>query len=182
MKTVNASFDAYDEVAAAVDGLSDMGIASRDIDVVTQGRGPTMKTVDGAALGIAIGGVAGILAGFGLGVGWLVPVFLGVAAGGVAGGAFGWLNGTGPKGHGTNSPAGDLRRGATLVAARVHDDEAAAALAVLRRCGAIDTNTRRGEYAGDGWDGFVAKDIWDDDIGSEEAQFRDDSRDRRSTG
>ena len=37
-----------------------------------------------------------------------------------------------------------------------------------QRSGAIDANTRRSEYAAGGWDGFVAKDIWDEDIGSED--------------
>jgi hypothetical protein len=54
----------------------------------------------------------------------------------------------------------------------VHDDEVGKAMALLRRCGAIDTNTRRGEYANDGWEGFVAKDMWDDDIGREDASPR----------
>jgi hypothetical protein len=47
------------------------------------------------------------------------------------------------------------------------------------RCGAIDTNSRRSEYAADGWDGLVAKDIWDDDIGSEDKFLPEEETARR---
>lgn len=180
MKTVGALFDTYDEVTAAVDGLSDMGIAPRDIAVVAHRRNPALKIAEGVGLGAAIGGVGGILAGLGafavpglgpiLGVGWLVPLLLGATAGGVAGGIIGALTGAGIDEVDAHVYAEGVRRGSTLVAARVHDDEVGQAMSVLRRCGAIDTNTRRCEYAGDGWDGFVPRDIWDDDIGREDSQ------------
>ena len=69
--------------------------------------------------------------------------------------------------------AAGVRRGGTLLIARVHDDEAREARAILLKCGAIDTNSRRSEYAADGWDGFVAKDIWDEDIGSEDERLHE---------
>lgn len=187
-RTVSALFDTYDEVAAAVDRLSDMGVSSGDITVVTQGRGfTTAKIAEGAGLGAAIGGVGGILAGLGafaipglgslLGVGWLVPILLGAAAGGVAGGIVSSLIGAGIPESEANVYAESVRRGSTLIAARVHDDEAGKALEILRLCGAIDTNTRRGEYASGGWDSFVAQDIWDDDIGSEDSRPSKEKRD-----
>lgn len=178
MRTVSALFDKYDQVAAAVDGLSDMGVASGDITVISQSKDAKAHIRESAGLGAAIGGVGGILAGLAvvaipglgsvLGVGWLVPVLLGAAAGGVAGGIIGSLTSAGIDERDAHVYAEGVRRGSTLVAARVHDDEAGEALSVLRRCGAIDTNARRSEYEGDGWDGFVATDIWDDDIGSED--------------
>ena len=180
MKTVSALFDTYDEVTAAVDGLSDMGIASDDIAVVTHRPNPALKIAEGVGLGAAIGGVGGIMAGLGafaipglgslLGVGWLVPLLLGATAGGVAGGLIGALAGAGIDEREAHVYAEGVRRGSTLVAARVHDEEAGKAMSILRRCGAIDTNTRRGEYASGGWDGFVPGDIWDDDIGNEDRQ------------
>ena len=66
MRTVSALFDTYDQVIAAVDGLSDMGVRSSDITVVSQGRDPLTKITEGAGLGAAIGGVGGLLAGFGM--------------------------------------------------------------------------------------------------------------------
>jgi uncharacterized membrane protein len=180
MRTVGALFDTYDEVAAAVDGLSDMGVPANDITVVSQGRGSAAKIVEGAGLGAAIGGVGGILAGLGafaipgfgamVGVGWLVPLLLGATAGGVAGGIIGVLTGSGIDEQDAHVYAEGVRRGSTFVAARVHDEEVAKVFSMFRRCGAIDTNSRRGEYASGGWDGFVAGDIWDDDIGSEDSR------------
>jgi len=194
MRTVSALFDKYDQVAAAVDGLSDIGVASNDIAVITPGKDVTAKIRDAAGIGAAVGGVGGLLAGLGavaipglgpvLGVGWLVPILLGAAAGGVAGGVagsiIGSLTGAGIDEKDAHVYAESVSRGSTLVAARVHDDEAGEALSVLRRCGAIDTNARRSEYASDGWDGFVSKDIWDEDIGTEDARpGTDDEGSRR---
>lgn len=179
LRTVSALFDTYDEVTAAVDGLADMGVPSKEISVLTQHGDFATRMAQGAGLGVAIGGVGGILAGLAsiavpglgalLGVGWLVPALLGAAAGGVAGGIVGALRGAGIKKDLAQIYAEGVRRGATLVAARVHDDEATRAISLLHRCGAIDTNSRREEYATGGWDSFVAQDIWDDDIGREDA-------------
>ena len=97
----------------------------------------------------------------------------------MAGGIIGSLTGAGIPETDAHVYAEGVRRGSTLVAARVDDIDAAEALAILRRCGAIDTNLRRTEYAAGGWDGFVAKDIWDEDIGSEDASLRDSRHYRR---
>jgi hypothetical protein len=179
MRTVSALFDTYDAVVAAVDLLAEMGIESSDITVVTHGRHAHSKIAEGAGLGAAVGSVGGVLGTLGaaaipgpavlLGMGWLAPTMLAAAAGGVAGAIIGSLTGAGtPK-----TEAEGVRRGSTLVAARVDDIDAAEALAILRRCVAIDTNLRRTVSADGGWDGFVAKDIWDDDIGSEDVLSRD---------
>ena len=189
MRTVSALFDTYDEVAAAVDGLSDMGVPSSEIAVVSQSRDARTKITEGAGLGAAIGGVGGLLAGLGmfaipglgsvLGVGWLIPILIGAAAGGVAGGIIGSLTNAGIDEKDAHVYAEGVRRGGTLVIARVHDDEAGDAKAILLKCGAIDTNSRRSEYAADGWDGFVAKDIWDEDIGNEDEPLPEDKRTAR---
>jgi uncharacterized membrane protein len=189
VRTVSALFDTYDQVVMAVDGLSEMGVASGDITVISQSRDAATKIAEGASLGAAIGGVGGLLAGLGmfmipglgsvLGAGWLIPVLIGAAAGGVAGGVIGSLTGAGIDENDAHVYAEGVRRGGTLLVARVHDDEVGEAKAILLSCGAIDTNTRRGEYAADGWDGFVAKDIWDEDIGSEDKQLPEEKASRR---
>jgi hypothetical protein len=185
MRTVSALFDTYDEVTAAAERLADMGVPSSEIAVISQSRDAMTKITEGAGIGAAIGGVGGLLAGLGmfaipglgsvLGVGWLIPLLIGAAAGGVAGGIIGSLTNAGIDESDAHVYAEGVRRGGTLVVARVHDDEAVRANAILLACGAIDTNSRRSEYAADGWDGFVAKDIWDEDIGNEDAQ-RDHKR------
>ena len=107
----------------------------------------------GAALGLLAGLAAFALPGFGpiMGVGWLVPVLVGAAAaGGVAGGIIGSLTGAGIDENDAHVYAEGVRRGGTLVIARVDDNEAETAKAILVRSGAIDTNMRRSEYAADG--------------------------------
>jgi hypothetical protein len=188
MRTVSALFDTYDEVTAAVDGLSDMGVPGSDITVVTRRRDAMTKIAEGAGLGAAIGGVGGLLAGFGMfvipglgsvfGIGWLIPLIIGAAAGGVAGGLIGSLTGAGIDESDAHVYAEGVCRGGTLLVARVHDDDAGGARAILLKCGAIDTNSRRSEYAADGWEGFVAKDIWDEDIGSEDVRPPEDRTDQ----
>jgi hypothetical protein len=174
MRTVSALFDTYDQVIAAVDGLSDAGVASSDITVVSQQRDAATKATEGAGLGAAIGLLAGLgmfaIPGMGalMGVGWLIPMLVGAAAGGVAGGIIGALTSAGIDESDAHVYAEAVSRGGTLVIARVDDNEVATAKAILVRSGAIDTNTRRSEYAADGWDGFVAKDIWDEQIGDED--------------
>lgn len=179
MRTVTASFDTYDEVSSAVDGLAEMGVACSEITVVSRRRHARARIIEGAGLGAAIGGVAGLLVGFGMiiisgqgwlfGPIWLVPLLIGAAMGGTAGGIIGSKSGAGLET--THHCTQRTRRSSTLLVARVHDDEVGEARAVLLRCGAIDTNARRGEYAADGWDGFVAKDIWDEDIGREDERL-----------
>lgn len=176
MRTVSASFDTYDEVSAAVDGLAEMGVACSEISVVSHRRHARARIVESVGLGAALGGVAGLLVGFGMislsgrewlaGPVWLLPLLIGAVVGGIAGAIVGSKSGTGVE---TTTPCTQrARRGSTLLVARVHDEEVGEARAVLLRCGAIHTNARRSEYATDGWDGFVAKDIWDEDIGRED--------------
>ena len=57
MRTVSASFDTYDEVSSAVDGLAEMGVACSEITVVSRRRHARARVVEGAGLGAAIGGV-----------------------------------------------------------------------------------------------------------------------------
>lgn len=188
MRTVSAKFDTYDEVTAAVDGLSDMGVPGSDITVVSRRHDAMTRIAEGVGLGAAVGGIGGLLAGFGMfiisglgyvsGIGWLIPLLIGAAAGGVAGGVIGSFTGAGIDEKDATICAEETCRGGTLLVARVHDDEAGEARAVLLKCGAIDTNSKRSEYAADGWDGFVTKDIWDEDIGSEDVRQPEERADR----
>ena len=105
MRTVSAKFDTYDEVTAAVDGLSDMGVPGSDITVVSRRHDAMTRIAEGVGLGAAVGGIGGLLAGFGMfiisglgyvsGIGWLIPLLIGAAAGGVAGGVIGSFTGAG---------------------------------------------------------------------------------------
>ncbi len=182
MRTVSALFDTYDEVTAAVDALTDVGVNSEDITIVRQARRTSVKMLQAIALGVAIGGVCGILVGLatvafpgsGLPFSRLWAAIVGAAAGGLIGAVFSHLadarNRT-ARAHGRAKTvwAESIKGGSTLVTARIHEDDAPKVLEVFRRCGALNTNVRRGEYAGSDWDDFVEEDIWDEDIGREDA-------------
>lgn len=181
MRTVSALFDTYDKVTATVDALSDLGVNSENITIVRQGRRASVKILQAAALGAAIGGVCGILVGLatvafpgsGFPFGRLWAAIAGAAAGGLIGAALSRL--ADARSRAGRTPAGaktvwaeSIKGGSTLVTARIQEDDAARVLDVLRRCGAINTNVRRGEYAGGEWDDFVDEDMWDEDIGRED--------------
>lgn len=172
MRTVSAPFERHDQVTAAVEGLSDMGVESDEISIVPLRREPGSRLHGPVILGMATGGAGGIFVaaftGSVFGEGWLAFMLLGAVVGGFVCGAVSLLKGAGTGETDANRPTESLQPGSVLVAARVHDDEAGEALAILRRCRTIDTDGRRGESANDGWDGFAAKDIWDEDIGSED--------------
>lgn len=175
MRTVSALFDTYDQVVAAVDELSDAGIAGSDITVIQQRRGAGTKMTEGVSLGASLGLLAGFAAltlpGVTAAVGeaWWISALIGLAVGSVAGGVIASLGGARAEAEHAQIPAGGARCGGTLVVARVHDSDIGTAKAILLHSGAIDTNRRRGDYASGSWEGFVAKDIWDDDIGNEDA-------------
>ncbi len=122
----------------------------------------------GAATGGLIGGGAGLLAGLGLlaipglgpvvAAGWLASTAVGAAVGAVAGGATGGLLGA-LKDAGV--PEGDahvfaegVRRGSTLVSARVEQTDVARAEAVLNGHSGVDAVTRGAVYRGEGWTSF----------------------------
>ncbi len=85
----------------------------------------------GAGVGAAVGGAAGLLAGLGLlaipgvgpvvAAGWLVATAAGAAAGGLTGGIIGALTQAGVSEEDAHVYAEGVRRGGTLVTARVDD-------------------------------------------------------------
>src|SRR5689334_13659371 len=87
----------------------------------------------GAGIGAAVGGVAGLLAGLGLiaipgigpvvAAGWLIATGAGLLAGGVAGGLIGALTQAGHSKEEAHVYAEGVRRGGTLVSARVPDNQ-----------------------------------------------------------
>lgn len=122
----------------------------------------------GVSTGAALGGVGGLLAGLGLiaipglgpivAAGWLVATAAGAgigAAGGAATGSIvGALKNAGESDDDANVYAESVRRGGTLVSARVADDQASEAEATLNRHNAADAQSRGQEYRQSGWTGF----------------------------
>ena len=121
-----------------------------------------------------LGQDSGLLAGLGVfaipgigpvvGAGWLATTLVGAAAGGVTGGIIGAMTDAGVDEADAHVYAEGVRRGGTLVTARVDESEADAATAILGQSNAVDVGMRRSEYQEDGWAGFdPLADPWDDD-------------------
>jgi hypothetical protein len=117
----------------------------------------------GAGIGAGIGGAAGLLAGLGLlaipgvgpvvAAGWLVATAAGAAAGGITGGIVGALTQAGVSAEDAQVYAEGVRRGGTLVTARVNEAEASRLEAMLDRS-ALRSNELRASYGKDGWKSF----------------------------
>lgn len=122
----------------------------------------------GATTGGLLGAGGGLLAGLGLlaipgvgpvvAAGWLVSTAvgaaIGTAAGGASGGLIGALKNAGETEGNAEVYAEGVRRGSTLVSAKVDNalaDSAAAALSGLR---AVDATTRGSVYRQSGWSKF----------------------------
>lgn len=141
----------------------------------------------GASTGAVLGGVAGLLAGLGLlaipglgpivAAGWLAATITGAgvgAAGGAAtGGIVGALKNAGHSEEDANVYSEGVRRGGTLVSARVPDDLVRDVETVMQRYNATDAATRGADYRASGWTRFDE---------NAPAYSRDDGLDTRRTG
>jgi len=180
-RTITALFDDYERAAAAVDRLEAEGIPHADISIVARDDASTSERAGsverpggeaadgagvGATLGTVIGGGAGLLAGLGalaipgvgpvVAAGWLVATVTGAGLGAAAGGLLGALTGAGLSEAEAEAYAEGVRRGGTLVSARVEEDRADRALAVLDRHGSIDLDERAENWRATGWTGGTA--------------------------
>ena len=122
----------------------------------------------GAGIGAAVGGVGGLLTGLGImaipgvgpvvAAGWLAATAAGAVAGAVVGGAAGGIIGaltdSGVDERDAHVYAEGVRRGGTLVTAKVDESRAAEAEAILKRSNWVDVPARRTAYEGQGWTSF----------------------------
>ena len=185
-KTITRLFDRFDDAKTAVSELERMGVPHGDISIVAsnadktqadaaadadeRARGAGKDAGKGATLGAGLGGAAGLLAGLGLlaipglgpvvAAGWLVSTGVGALAGAAAGGATGGLVGAlthhGVDERDANVYAEGVRRGGSLVSARVDDSLFPRAEAALNRFNVVDTVARGEAYRSSGWSAFDA--------------------------
>lgn len=185
-KTITRLFDNYSDAAAAVRDLETFGIAHDDVSIVannahghhgTNGHANDHDSVDdhgdvsrGTSTGALLGGTGGLLAGLGLlaipglgpivAAGWLAATAVGAGIGAVGGAATGSLVGALKNAGHTEEEANvyseGVRRGGTLVSAKVADDRVAEAEAVLARNKSVDASTRGTAYRQSGWTAFDA--------------------------
>ena len=177
-KTVSALFDTYAAASSAVSALEASGIAHSDISIVANNSdnwhkaGNSADAADdagkGAGIGAAVGGLGGLLTGLGLmaipgvgpvvAAGWLAATAAGAAAGaavgGVAGGLVGGLTDAGVPERDAHVYAEGVRRGGTLVTARVDESRAGAAQAILEKSKSVNLSSRGAAYRETGWSSF----------------------------
>jgi hypothetical protein len=177
MQTVSGLFDDYDDAQDAVGELEASGVSSSDISIVannsddwygTDGSEAAEGAGTGAGIGGVIGGAGGLLTGLGVmaipgvgpvvAAGWLAATAVGAVAGAVVGGAAGGIIGaltdSGVPERDANVYAEGIRRGGTLVTARVSDELATTAQRILGRPTAVDLASRRQDYEAEGWTAF----------------------------
>lgn len=176
MKTVTGLFDDYTDASAAVSALESAGVPSIDISLVSNNadkrHGEQSNAGEdagkGAGIGAVVGGAGGLLTGLGLmaipgvgpvvAAGWLAATAAGAVAGAVAGGAAGGLIGamtnSGVSEDDAHVYAEGIRRGGTLVTAKVDDTLAPEAEAILKRSSWVDPAERRVAYNEQGWTRF----------------------------
>lgn len=174
MPTITGLFDTYDDARTAVTALEAAGVNSADISVISHdervenGNLAAEGAGTGAGLGAVAGGAGGLLAGLGLvaipgvgpvvAAGWLAATLAGAAAGavagGVAGGLIGALTDSGVPEDEAQFYAEGVRRGGTLVVARVDETQVDAATAILRQSNIVDPRARRRVFEEEGWTRF----------------------------
>ncbi|CAN5901204.1 hypothetical protein BH11PSE3_BH11PSE3_25630 [soil metagenome] len=175
MKTVSKVYDSYAQARSAVDALEKMGVPSSDVSIVANKYvsadyadvEEVSDAAKGAGIGGALGGGAGLLAGLGLlaipglgpvvAAGWLASTAVGVAAGAATGGIVGALVDAGLDREHADVYSESIRRGGTLVTARVKDEDAARAEGILSGYKPIDPVVRGAEYRKEGWKTFDPK-------------------------
>jgi hypothetical protein len=179
--TISRLYDSYADAQQAVRGLEAAGIPHSDISIVANNSDNWYSAgnkvdrdrdgVDdraesagkGAGIGAGIGGTAGLLAGLGLlaipglgpvvAAGWLAATAVGAAAGAATGGIVGALTEAGISKEDAHVYAEGVRRGGTLVSARVPDADRARADAVLDRS-AVNLRDRSAAWQKSGWKTF----------------------------
>ena len=179
--TISRLFKDYAAAQAAVKALEDAGIPDDDISIIANNAdkwfNPDLATAagKGAAVGAGFGGFGGLLAGLGLlaipglgpvvAAGWIAAAAAGACAVGAAGGVIGMLAEAGVATNDAEVYAESIRRGGSLVSARVPDDRKAHFEAVLDPV-AENINDRRAALASTGWQHFdpAAPDFSADEI------------------
>jgi hypothetical protein len=179
--TISRLYDTYADAERAVRGLEAAGVPHSDISIVANNSDnwfSTDKKVDrdrdgvddraesagkGAGIGAGLGGAAGLLAGLGLlaipglgpvvAAGWLASTAVGAAAGAATGGIVGALTEAGISKDDAPVYAEGVRRGGTLVTARVADADRARLDSILNQS-AVNLQDRRAAWQKSGWNTF----------------------------
>jgi hypothetical protein len=195
-QTITGLFDHYDDARRAVQDLEAAGVALRDVSIVGHDQRDAAGNVaapaaedagTGAGIGAAVGGVGGLLAGLGLlaipgigpvvAAGWLAATAAGAAGGALVGAAAGGLVGAlthaGVPESDAHVYAEGVRRGGTLVTAKVDEPLVPTARNILGDDRTVNVIERRHAYEAQGWKRFdeSAPGYSDSDIAAERARY-----------
>ncbi|OYU92019.1 MAG: hypothetical protein CFE29_04045 [Bradyrhizobiaceae bacterium PARB1] len=177
--TISRLYDNYSDAQAAVTKLEAAGVPHSDISIVANNSdgwfdGKKDRDGDGvddraeaagtgAGVGAGIGGAAGLLAGLGLlaipglgpvvAAGWLAATAVGAAAGAATGGLVGALTEAGVSKDEAPLYAEGVRRGGSLVTAKVADGDKARLEAVLDTS-SVNLRDRSAAWQKNGWTGY----------------------------
>lgn len=179
--TISRLYDNHSDAQRAVQRLESAGVLHSDISIVANNSDSWFnadKTIDrdrdgvddraegagkGAGVGAGLGGAAGLLAGLGLlaipglgpvvAAGWLAATAVGAAAGAATGGIVGALTEAGVSDEDAHSYAEGVRRGGTLVSARVADAERTRLDGILNES-AVNLRDRSAAWHKTGWKSF----------------------------
>ncbi len=172
MATITRVYDTYSHAKQTVTDLEAAGVPGGEISLVANKHvsdqyadvDETSAAGTGAGIGAALGGGAGLLAGLGLmaipgigpvvAAGWLASTALGAAAGAATGGLLGALVGEGVPERDAHVYAESVRRGGTMVTARVSDAQLPNVQSIMDRHSPIDPQSRDAEYRKAGWKEF----------------------------
>ncbi|TCL66449.1 general stress protein [Rhizobium sp. BK251] len=200
MRTITGLYDSYDDAKAAVRALEAAGVPSDHISIVTnkasgidvegQGSRAAEGAGTGAGIGAVAGGAGGLLTGLGMlaipgvgpvvAAGWLAATAAGAVAGAVAGGAVGGIVGamveSGVPEEDAHFYAESIRRGGSVVTARVDESRVAPVEAMLNDSPRVDVATRRASYTEQGWARFdeTAAPYTPEQIAAERERYRTD--------
>jgi len=181
-QTLTSLYDSYNDAKTTVGDLEAAGVGKDQISLVANNTaGDAIMTTKegneagtgaeaGAAFGGILGGGAGLLAGLGMlaipgvgpvvAAGWLVATAAGAAGGaavgGAGGGLIGAMTGNGIPEEDANIYAEGVRRGGTLVTARVENSLVPVAKAILQKHHLVDPRERGRAYRQSGWSRFDA--------------------------
>lgn len=197
--TISRLYDNYSDAQAAVRGLEAAGVSHSNISIVANNSdswfdGKKDRDGDGvddraeaagtgAGIGAGIGGAAGLLTGLGLlaipglgpvvAAGWLAATAVGAAAGAATGGIVGALTQAGVSEEDAPLYAEGVRRGGTLVSAKVADVDRDRFDAILNQS-SVDIHGRGAAWQKAGWTGYdpASQPYGADDVRKERSLYR----------
>ncbi|MDB5566342.1 MAG: hypothetical protein JWP84_2908 [Tardiphaga sp.] len=167
--TISRLFDDYADAQTAVLHLREAGVDQDDISLIANNADKwylpdyAAGAGKGAAIGAGFGGFGGLLAGLGLlaipglgpvvAAGWLAAAAAGAVAVGAAGGVIGMMAEAGVAVNEAEVYAESIRRGGSLVSARVEAGDKERLEAILHPS-SVDIEQRRAALTLSGWSKF----------------------------